>query len=114
MLNWILLAGSLTVPSAMKFNQDPGSNIADLIFSPGWNTYTLIAFKDCGSMYLPVNRDDTVSPPGYYNPPLKLQSWYICLTRYSYLYNTLNFKTGLAGEPQNPTCEAVEVTRVWV
>lgn len=114
MLNWILLAGDLVVPSAMNFNQNSGSNIADLVFSPGYAAYKLVAFEECGSMYIPVYQDDTVSPPGYYDPTLKLKNWYVCLTRYSYLYTSLVFKIGVTGEPQNPSCVAVEVTREWV
>ena len=114
-LNYILTAvGGLTVPSAMDFYQHPGSNLADLIFSPGWDDYRPVSFETCGSMYIPIYQDDTVSPPAYYEPTRKLKNWYICLTRFSYLYNALVFKIGVTGEPQNPTCELVEVLRVWV
>ncbi|KAF1844587.1 uncharacterized protein K460DRAFT_429333 [Cucurbitaria berberidis CBS 394.84] len=115
-LNYILtIGGGINVPSAMKFSQSPGSNIADPIFSPGWDDFTPIAFdEECGSAYIPIYQDDTVSPPSYYNPTLKLKNWYICLTRFSYLYTTLVYKFGVTGEPQNPTCVAVEVVRVWV
>ncbi|KAJ4369911.1 hypothetical protein N0V83_005675 [Neocucurbitaria cava] len=115
-LNWILtIGGGLNVSSGMSFSQQPGSNLADLIFSPGFDTDNRpVAFESCGHMYVPVYQDDTVTPPGSYGPPRKLMNWFICLTRFAYLYESLVFKIGVTGEPQNPTCVAVDVERVWV
>ena len=102
------------MPSPMSFYQNPGSNLADLVFTPSSSESQLVMFEDCGSMYIPVYQNDQVSPPAPYEPTLKLKNWFVCLTRYSYLYNTLVFKLGVTGEPQNPTCQAVEVVRQWV
>jgi hypothetical protein len=89
------------------------SNVANPTFFPSASNYNLIAFEEDGCMYMSTGLDDTVSPPAYFNPNKKVKNWYICLTRYSYLYQTLSWKVGLTGEPQNPSCQKVDVIRVF-
>jgi hypothetical protein len=114
-LAWVLHAGGgLNVSSAMSFSSGDVSNIAVPIFMPGEPPYTLVSFGECGSMYKEAYQNDTVSPPEGFSPPLKVMNWYICLTRWSYTYVTLVWKVGLTGEPQNPSCQKVDVERVWV
>ncbi|KAF2128961.1 hypothetical protein P153DRAFT_367259 [Dothidotthia symphoricarpi CBS 119687] len=115
-LSWVLSAnnGALLVPSAMSLSENVGTNIAIPIFMPGWDKYDLVAFEETGSMYISVYQNDTVSPPTYYSPTLKLKNWYVCVTSYSYTYETLVFKIGVQGVPQNPSCTKVDVERVWV
>ncbi|KAF1833931.1 hypothetical protein BDW02DRAFT_551553 [Decorospora gaudefroyi] len=114
-LGWHLTLGALRVPSAMNFDYDPGSNLATPVIMPGQSRYEPVAFEaGTNHMYIPVKQNDQVSPPEPYLPPLKLKNWFNCLTRYSYTYETLAWKVGMTGEPQNPTCTAVEVHRVWV
>lgn len=99
----------------MSISPSLDSNIANPTFFPGQDDYTLVAFKDCDNMYIKGYTDDTVSPPAYWDDETsKLENWYICLTRYSYLYTTLSWKVGVTGEPQNPSCQKVEVKRVFV
>lgn len=95
----------------MRFSIDVTSNVALPIFMPGNSSYTAVNFADDGCMYIPKSVDDTVSPPGYFSPPKKLTEWYVCLTRYGYLYQTLVWKIGVQGKPQNPSCQKVEVYR---
>ena len=71
------------------------------------------AFEEDGCLYIDASRDDTVSPPVYFDPDRHVKNWYICLTRYSYLYTTLSWKVGLTGTPQNPSCQKVDVIRVY-
>lgn len=104
----------MNVPSAMRLSTSEVSNVAVPIFLPGESPYSLVLFDDCGSMYISAVQDDTVTPPKYFDPALKVMNWYICLTRWSYTYETLVWKVGLTGEPQNPSCEKVAVERVWV
>jgi hypothetical protein len=106
--------GGLVVPSAMRLSTNPTSNVGIPIFSPGQNEYSTLSFEQSGSMYIEAYQDDTVSPPTNFEKPLKVKNWYLCLTRWSYLYNTLVWKTGLTGQPQNPSCQKVEVERVWL
>ncbi|KAF3000831.1 hypothetical protein E8E13_006841 [Curvularia kusanoi] len=113
-LSWILRAGgNLTVPSAMYLSLSSASNVANPTFSPGTEKYDVIAFNKDGSAYISVGLDDTVSPPTYFSPNLKVNNWYICLTRWSYQYYTLSWKVGLTGEPQNPSCQKVDVVRIF-
>ena len=68
---------------------------------------------DCEDLYIPRTQDDTVSPPAYLDQQENATNWYVCLTRYAYLYETLVWKIGVKGEPQNPSCKKVQVTRVF-
>ncbi|KAJ8115813.1 hypothetical protein OPT61_g2624 [Boeremia exigua] len=113
-LSWILRAGGgLIVPSAMSLSFDSTSNLANPTFYPGVNERDLIAFEEDGCAYIRTTLDDTVSPPAYLSPARKVKNWYICLTRWSYLYYTLSWKIGLTGQPQNPSCQKVDVIRVF-
>lgn len=89
------------------------SNIANPMFYPGTDNYEVIAFEEDGCAYIKAQLDDSVSPPTWFNPSYKMKNWYICLTRWSYLYDTLSWKVGLTGEPQNPSCQKVDVVRVF-
>jgi hypothetical protein len=92
---------------------DSTSNVANPTFYPGTDKSTSVAFEENGCLYIEASRDDTVSPPVYFNPNRKVKNWYVCLTRYSYLYTTLSWKVGLTGTPQNPSCQKVDVIRVF-
>ncbi|KAJ4402495.1 hypothetical protein N0V91_007209 [Didymella pomorum] len=111
-ISWLLRAGNLTVPSAMHLALDTTSNVANPTFFPGTDDFTSVAFEEDGCLYIDASRDDTVSPPVYFDPDRHVKNWYICLTRYSYLYTTLSWKVGLTGKPQNPSCQPVDVIRV--
>lgn len=89
------------------------SNVVNPTFFPGTSPFALIAFEQDGCTYVSVVQDDTVSPPVFYNPARKVKNWYICLTRWSYLYQTLSWKVGVTGQPQNPSCQKVDVIRVF-
>jgi hypothetical protein len=108
------IGGDMLVPSAMHISLDPLSNVGTPIFLPGWNRYSLVNFDECGGLYIEASQDDTVTPPSLYDPPLKVKNWYVCLSRWAYTYESLIWKVGLTGEPQNPSCQKVEVERVWV
>lgn len=112
-LSWTLRISNLTVPSAMFLSIFSQSNVANPTFYPGTTKYDVIAFDEYGSAYISATLDDTVSPPTYFSPSLKVKNWYICYTRWSYLYYTLSWKVGLTGEPQNPSCQKVDIVRVF-
>ncbi|KAF3034800.1 hypothetical protein E8E12_004639 [Didymella heteroderae] len=114
LISWTLRAGgNFTVPSAMFLALDSTSNVANPTFYPGTDKSTLVAFEEDGCLYIQADRDDTVSPPTYFNPSRKVKNWHVCLTRYSYTYTTLSWKVGLTGTPQNPSCQKVDVVRVY-
>lgn len=112
-LSYILHASGIDVPSAMSMDAGLSSNVVNPTFYPNVEPYTLLAFDENGCAYISAGQDDTVSPPTYYDPSRKLNNWYICLTRWSYLYYTLSWKIGVTGEPQNPSCQKVDVMRIF-
>ncbi|KAF2025316.1 hypothetical protein EK21DRAFT_116952 [Setomelanomma holmii] len=82
-------------------------NIGVLIFDNDWGyerQYTLVNFDQCGQMY----RADTE------NPPMNVKNWYVCDVQYNYQYEPLAWKVGLTSELNNPTCQKVEVERIWL
>ncbi|KAF2710746.1 hypothetical protein K504DRAFT_475705 [Pleomassaria siparia CBS 279.74] len=114
-IGWTLHGGNFNLTSSMSdLSYDPTSNLAHPIISAGANKYSgNIYFGSCGHLYIADYTDDTTDPATYLNPPAKLENWYICLTRWSYLYWSLVWKVGTKGEPQNPTCQKVRVKRVF-
>lgn len=98
------------IPSSMRFSTDPASNVALLLFMPGYQSQ-YIAFNDAtGEMSVISYIDDTISPPAY--KTRALNRWYVCRNNYSgYQYDNLNWVYG-TNEPQNPSCVSVTVSRV--
>lgn len=110
----LTISGGTEVPSALRLVQDVNTNVALPIFLPGNTTYTAIYIENgSGELYIPRYLDDTVSPPAYLDATQKVKSWFVCLTTYGYTYETLAWKVGVQGEPQNPSCEEVTVARVF-
>lgn len=62
-------------------------------------------------------RDDSVDQSGDVNLPVvrAVNRWFVCdsVTWGGYRYRTLSWMMG-GGMPQNPTCQRVNVTRVFV
>jgi hypothetical protein len=122
-LGWTLNMGTSDstegVASAMSFQYYPETNLADITFQPGYDRYTPVLFE-AGSdrMYISGSYNDLVEPPTNYISRRNLFTWYVCRTRYHYLFETLAWKVGatdgVANEPQNPSCQAVGVKRVWI
>ncbi|KAH7411863.1 hypothetical protein DE146DRAFT_256601 [Phaeosphaeria sp. MPI-PUGE-AT-0046c] len=112
----LLASGSMQIPSSMQLSINPTSNVAVPTIYPGFQQYTVVQFDDSGSLYIPAYQNDFVSPPESPSPPWKIKEWYVCLTRWSYLYTTLAWKVGMDSHspPQNPTCQKVEVLRVYI
>ncbi|KAL6705385.1 hypothetical protein ACN47E_007034 [Coniothyrium glycines] len=123
-LGWLLvISDDFKVPSTMSFSPAfPAADVADMIFSPGpaASPYTLLSFDEDDYLYVEVPCDQkdglpewhTAVPPALNGPTEKLQNWYICVTQWSYRWNELVWKIG-AGKPQDPTCVAVKVQRIW-
>ena len=98
----------------MKLSPDFTSDVAIPIIAPGNTTAVTVSFTSSGCLYFSKYHDDTVSPPVYLKAPLKVENWYTCLTRWSYLYVTLSWKIGMKGEPQNPSCQKARVIREFI
>ncbi|CEJ93784.1 hypothetical protein VHEMI09353 [[Torrubiella] hemipterigena] len=111
LITWSLPA-SPPIPEAMSFTYQPSSDLALPLFEPGYGT-TYVSFRDSdGQLNIISYLDDTVSPAVYKTEALS--QWYVCLNNYSgYQYNNLNWLMGKNTKPQNPSCSAVTVNRVW-
>lgn len=112
LLTWLLPAGNLNVSSTMQFSINSGSNVAMPLLFPGDSNPQFVNFTSEGRLGLPAYQDDTQPLPNYNSTGGQLYRWYVCKTYYGYLYQTLAWTLGKA-KPQNPTCEKVEVYRVW-
>lgn len=101
------------VSEPMSLYASPSTNVALPLFQPGYDTQ-YVGFDKEDKLYISYYIDDTVTPPKT-GKSKKLYNWYTCETYYTgYTYTTLAWVFGLEGaEPQNPSCEGVEVVRVF-
>ncbi|CZT12994.1 uncharacterized protein RCO7_04285 [Rhynchosporium graminicola] len=108
--------GPAEASQAMALGFLPWTNvaIAQVSFAGETGIRSQVAFDDDCLMYINQYSDDTLEPAyEYLNTPVRLYRWYLCDTYYSgYTYPSLTWVVGKA-EPQNPTCQAVNVTRVF-
>ena len=72
---------------------------------------TLVQFDKSGKLFISGYVDDTVNPINTHKVK-NYYRWYMCNTYYGYLYNTLAWTLG-DGKPQNPSCQKVDVVRVF-
>ncbi|KAL9115817.1 MAG: hypothetical protein Q9227_000185 [Pyrenula ochraceoflavens] len=112
-LIYVLQGSNFNESEPLSLYIDPASNVALPLFEPGVESTTYaVAFDEKGLLNIQSYVDDTTSPPtlqtkAYYR-------WYACQTYFlGYQYLNLAFVLGEA-EPQNPTCQKVDVTRVFV
>jgi hypothetical protein len=111
----LVLSGGAVARSQMILQNSPTTNIAVPLFQPGRSKgATLVNFKDeCGSMYILNSVDDTVYPRRLRST--KMFNWYVCTAIVGYEYQTLAWLVGdpRFATPQNPTCQKVDVKRVF-
>jgi hypothetical protein len=97
--------------SPMQFSYNPTSNVAVPLLTPSESGQT-IAFRDKDNlMAVPGYIDDTVTPPAYHM--VNYYRWYICDTNAGYNYVTAAWVLG-DKPPQNPSCQKVDILRVFV
>ncbi|CAG8956724.1 hypothetical protein HYFRA_00012268 [Hymenoscyphus fraxineus] len=107
LLTWILPAVDLNVPSSLRFDNNNASNVVMPLFYPGDKDAALVYFTAENELRTNWNQDNTLALPID-----SQQHWFICTTRFGYLYQTLNWVLGTES-PQNPTCQSVTVYRKW-
>lgn len=118
-LTFLLKGGNFNISEAMGLYVNYASNVAMPLFYPGSSVLTTyVAFDINALMNIQEYVDDRLPPPyspGNENPTTQpYYRWYLCLTYYSsYTYETLDWSLGEA-PPQNPTCQAVQIKRVFV
>jgi hypothetical protein len=113
-LVWSLpLGSSSSLSEPMSLDYDPTTNVASPTFYPGFELgYTYVGFDKENKMFIAQGVDDTVVPPVYNVKPI--YRWNICQTLYSsYYYTTLNWIMG-PHSAENPTCQKVDIIRVFV
>jgi hypothetical protein len=113
-LTWFLPVGNIgPVPSSATFSNDPSTNLVVPLLEPGSSNAQTLAFNDKDELILQSYIDWTANPPKAVDP-YGLKRWYACRTLYlGYEYENLAWGLGTA-KPDNPTCVAVNVTRLWV
>lgn len=115
LLTYDLRGGNFNVSSAMMLSYNPTSNVAVPLFFPGTDVgTTLVAFDECGKMNIQGWLDDRTYPlTTMAGAPVPYYRWYACGTDAGYMYETLAWTMG-EYPPENPSCQAVNVTRVFV
>ncbi|KIW00351.1 uncharacterized protein PV09_08063 [Verruconis gallopava] len=110
-LTYLLQASGVNVSEPLELTMLESSNVAHPIFSPS-EVGTAVAFDSKNLLNIQSYIDDTVTPPvagafkAYYR-------WYICMTYFGgYTYQTLNWVLG-SYPPQNPSCQKVDIQRVF-
>jgi len=109
LLTYLLVGGNFQVSEPMQLSYNPTSNVALPLFEPS-ESGTQVGFDDDGKMFITGYIDDRQT-----NVTYKLERyyrWYACTTYGGYTYNTLAWGMGEA-VPQNPTCQKVDVVRVY-
>jgi hypothetical protein len=109
LLTYELQGSNFNVSSPMQLSYNPTSNVATPLLQPS-ETGTFVAFDDEEKLTIVSYQDDTKPLPNYQVKPY--YNWYACTTAAGYVYQTLAWVLG-NGAPQNPTCQKVEVLRVF-
>lgn len=111
-LTYMLRGGNFNFSTPMMFSINPVSNVAVPLFTPGSNTQQ-VAFDKDDKLAVPGYIDDRApNAPSIYSPQLYYR-WYACTTYAGYTYQTLAWTLG-DHSPENPTCQKVEVVRVFI
>ncbi|KAL8303571.1 hypothetical protein RB600_007160 [Gaeumannomyces tritici] len=107
-----------TLPSSMSLSYVAWSDVAIPMFKPGYSD-TPIGFDEDDKMFLVAYGDDGVHEPDDQTKAIrvdearKMYNWYVCWTYIgSYYYHALTWST--SHPPQNPTCNAANVTRKFL
>jgi len=108
-LTYLLEGGNFNLSSPMQLVFSINSNVAVPLFTP--SGAVPVAFNDEERLVIPSDVDDTTSPPTIGEE--EYERWVVCETYVGYAYTTLAWVFG-NGVAQNPTCQSVEVFRVFV
>jgi hypothetical protein len=106
-------AGNFVESEPMSFYSEPSTNVAQLMFQPGYDEQEVVFNKETNDMAIVSYYDDTKNPPTDETARV-LTRWYVCETNFEgYQYDTLNWVLG-NGKPENPSCVKVTVTRKFL
>ena len=111
LLTWTLKGSDFTLISPLSFSYNPTSNVAVPMFYPSEVGTIPFGFDEEGRLVLSNYYYDDTVVPGVFKQ-VTLNRWQVCTTAMGYVYDTIAWVMG-KGEPQNPTCQSVEIYRVW-
>ncbi|KAI0481160.1 hypothetical protein GGR56DRAFT_629121 [Xylariaceae sp. FL0804] len=107
--------GTQNVSQAMGLEFLVNSNVAAPLF--GFDYGMSVGFDEDDKLFGSAYYDDATFVPGVFpesaesGDELQLYQWYLCWQYFTgYYYQSIGWTT--AGEPHNPTCEAVSITKV--
>lgn len=95
----------------MALSYNPTSNVAVPLFGPGGDSGTFVGFDKANKMFIAQYLDDSIVPPAYV--PKAVYRWAICKTNAGYYYTTLAWIMG-SHSSDNPTCQKVDIVRVFL
>lgn len=114
-LVWILQGADFNLSSGLSFSQNLHSNVAVPSFTPS-PSYDYVGFDADNKLFIySAAYDESTFVAGEYpvgQPAVPQYQWYACYTYTGYYYHALAWAT--TGDPINPTCEEVNVTRTFV
>lgn len=110
-LTYELRGGNFNLSSPMQLTYNPASNVAVPMLTPSEGGQE-VAFDANNKLTIPQYIDDTQAPAPNPYVPKPLYRWYVCTTYEGYTYTTLAWALG-KDVPQNPTCQKVDVVRVF-
>lgn len=108
-LTYELRGSNFNLSSPLSMSSSFTSNVGIPLFTPS-DKVTYVAFDADGKMNIQNYLDDTVYPAIY--KQTAFYRWFVCNTNYGYAYATLAWVIG-PGDPENPTCQKVDVVRVF-
>lgn len=97
----------------MHLEYNPSSNVAIPLFFPDADSGISVEFDVDEKLYIEGGVDDTKpydASPAYAGD---VYNWYVCETHWGYTYPTLAWVLGIEA-PQNPSCQKVDVVRVFI
>lgn len=114
-LTWSLQTANIgNISSSVYFNYDPTTDIAVPILNAGSSNPQQLAFDANDKLTVQGYIDWTASPPNGTGNWKEYHRWYACDTYFA-AYQYFNLAWGLGpGTPENPSCVAVDVTRVFI
>jgi hypothetical protein len=112
-LIWVLPGGSFNEPETLSLIINPISNVALPLFWPTSDSQT-VAFDSNDLLNIQGYFDGRVSPIDPSGGYVAYYRWYVCVTYFQgYTYEALAWVLG-EYPPENPTCQAVSVKRVFL
>ncbi|KAI1860479.1 hypothetical protein JX265_009878 [Neoarthrinium moseri] len=116
LLTWNLPLGDGTFNEPMSFRYNPASNLAFPFIWPSYDDAQPVAFTTEDLLAVPAYVNDAIEPPTPYRGGVTFWNnrWVVCQTYWQgYSYTALQWVLGNQA-PQNPSCDAVTVKRVFI